>query len=261
MSVSFLVTTHNETETLDTLLKDLVEYKLSDQEIIVLDDFSDNKDTLDIFAKYKKDISFYQHALNLDYGAHKNYGRSLCKKDWIFQIDGDEVVNKYLLTNLDAIIEKNEKSDVIWVPRINYFLGITDNYLRKWRWRVNFLPTLKDVAVMNTTSEEYEFLANRHVILKSESIDNFKSRVEYRIPLINYPDYQSRITKNISKIKYERKLHERIVGNDSETYIPPNQYVLSLLHKKTIQQQLETNERYNRLFTKDENIGYLIRGK
>lgn len=261
MSVSFLVTTHNEVESLDELLKDLVEYKTSDQEIVVLDDYSTDKNTLDIFKKYEKDIVFHQHELNCDYGAHKNYGRTLCKKDWIFQIDGDEVANKYLLNNLDSILEKNEKSEAIWVPRLNYFIGLTYKYIKQWRWRVNYMPTLKDIMIFNTSSEEYDFLDKSNLILRSEKIDEFKSRVEYRIPLVNYPDYQCRITRNLPEIKYERKLHERIVGTNSETYIPPNQYVLSLLHKKTIEQQMETNRRYNKLFTRDDNIGYLVKGK
>ena len=260
MSLSFLITTHDEVETLDELLEYVVEYKTSDKEIIVLDDFSTNEETLKIFDKYKNDITLVKHALNLDYGSHKNYGRTLCKGDWIFQIDADEVPNKYLLNNIDAILEKNEKSELIWVPRINYFTGLTERIVRMWRWRVNFIETLKDIGEFNNTSDEYMFYKNKHAILNEENLGEFRTRVEYRIPLINYPDYQARITKNSPDIKYERKLHERVVGHNSETFIPPSQYVLSLLHKKTIEKQMETNRRYNELFTRDENIGYLVKG-
>ena len=261
MSLTYLVTTHNESDTLDLLLENIIKYKLKDQEIIILDDNSTNEKTFSIFEKYKNDITIHQHSLNLDYGAHKNYGKSLCKTDWVFQIDADEVANKYLLYNLDEILEKNKNSELIWVPRINYFTGLTDDVARAWRWRISTIPTVKDIDEFNTFSQEYQFLQIRNCIVKEEEIEKNKNRVEFMIPLVNYPDFQGRIYKNLDRIHYERVLHERIVGHKSETYIPPDQYVLSLMHKKTIATQLKTNKRYNELFKKEDNLGYLVRAK
>ena len=261
MSLTYLVTTHNETTILDLLLNNLIKYKTKDQEIVVLDDYSTNEETLKLFEKYKKDITIHQHALDLNYGAHKNYGKNLCKTDWIFQIDGDEVANAYLLRNLDEILDRNKNSDLIWVPRLNYFMGLTEEIAKNWRWRIKSIPTVKDIDEFNILSQEYELLKNKNLILKEEEIDKTKNRVEFLIPLVNYPDYQGRIYKNTKKIKYERVLHERIVGNTSETFIPPDQYVLSLMHKKTVANQIRTNKRYNELFKREDNIGYYIRSK
>lgn len=261
MSLTYLVTTHNETTILDLLLSNLIKYKTKDQNIIILDDYSTNESTLELFEKYKKDITIYQHQLNLDYGAHKNYGKSLCKSDWIFQIDGDEVPNAYLLRNLDEIIERNKNSDLIWVPRLNYFMGMTFDIMRTWRWRISTIPTVKDIDEFNILSQEYDFLRIKNCILKEEEIEKNKNRVEFLIPLVNYPDFQGRIYKNTEKIKYERVLHERITGNMSETFIPPDQYVLSLMHKKTVANQVRTNKRYNELFKKEDNLGYMVRSR
>ena len=49
----------------------------------------------------------YQHKLDKNYSEHKNYGKSLCKGKYIFQIDADELPSKILLDNLKEIIELN----------------------------------------------------------------------------------------------------------------------------------------------------------
>lgn len=260
MFLTYLVTTHNETNILDQLLSDLIHYKTDKHEIVVLDDYSDNEETLKIFEKYNNDIKLFKHHLDLDYGSHKNYGKSLCKSEYIFQIDADEIVNKFLLYNIDEVIEKNINSELIWIPRLNYFLGLTNEIARQWKWRVKPIKTLKDINEFNINSNEYDFLKSRKLILSEEQIKEFTYKVEYLIPFVNYPDYQGRIYKNLERIHYERKLHERITGNVTETYIPPDQYVLSLMHKKTVEDQVATNRKYNELFTREENMGFVVKG-
>ena len=61
---------------------------------------------------------------------------------------------------------------------------------------------------------------------------------------INYPDYQQRIFKNIDRIKWINKVHERIVG--AKTIVPlPEGY--DLIHPKTIERQEKQNNYYNTL--------------
>ena len=60
---------------------------------------------MEIIQKYKEKINFYQHKLDKNYGAHKNYGIELCKGKWIFQLDADEVPTDGLIENIDLIIE------------------------------------------------------------------------------------------------------------------------------------------------------------
>jgi hypothetical protein len=61
---------------------------------------------------------------------------------------------------------------------------------------------------------------------------------------INYPDYQTRILKNIPEIKWINKVHERLVG--AKTTVPlPEGY--ELIHPKTIERQEKQNNYYNTL--------------
>ena len=61
---------------------------------------------------------------------------------------------------------------------------------------------------------------------------------------VNYPDYQTRIFKNIPEIKWINKVHERLVG--AKTIVPlPEGY--DLIHPKTIERQEKQNQLYEQL--------------
>ena len=63
---------------------------------------------------------------------------------------------------------------------------------------------------------------------------------------VNWPDYQGRIYKRDENIKWEGKVHERIVGIKQLSQIPPNEQ-LALHHPKTIEKQEKQNEFYEEL--------------
>jgi len=215
MFLSYLITSHNETSSLDKLLNILVKSKKENHEVVLLDDFSDNKETLNIIEKYKDKVKFYQKKLDRDYGTHKNYGISLCTGKWIFQIDADEYPTDTLLENINEILESNDNNEAIWLPRLNYFQGVTQQDILTWGWN-------------------------------------------YNDGMINFPDYQSRLYKNLSHIRYERRLHEKVEGYKSYVFIPA-QKDIALVHEKTIEKQRQTNLKYNQLFTQEENKGYSVK--
>lgn len=215
MFLSYLVTCHNETSSLDKLLSKLVQNKKDNHEIVLLDDYSDNPETLGVIQKYKEKTSFHQHRLDRNYGAHKNYGIEQCRGNWIFQLDGDEYPTDLLLENIDAVLESNADNEVLWLPRLNYFSGVTQQDIMQWGWH-------------------------------------------YQDGMINFPDYQSRIYKNLSHIRYERRLHEKVEGFKSYTFVPP-QKDYAIVHEKTIEKQRQTNLNYNKMFTDEENRGYHVK--
>ena len=215
MFLSYLVTSHNETTSLDKLLSKLVQNKKDNHEIILLDDYSDNQTTLEIIQKYKESVVFHQHKLERNYGAHKNYGIEQCKGQWIFQLDGDECPTDLLLENIDIVLESNEANEVIWLPRMNFFIGVTQADDNQWGWRLH---------------------------------DG----------MVNFPDYQSRIYKNLSHIRYQRRLHEKVEGFKSYTFVPP-QTDYAIIHEKSIEKQRQTNLNYNKMFTEEENRGYNVK--
>ena len=58
-------------------------------------------------------------------------------RDWIFNIDADEVPNKNLIQNLHSILEGNPDTDMYMVARINTVKGLTSEDQIKWGWSVD----------------------------------------------------------------------------------------------------------------------------
>lgn len=215
MKLSYLITTHNEDVSLEKLLSKLTSVLKTNHEIVILDDYSDNKETLKIFDSYKDKVKLHKRKLERHYGEHKNYGIDLCEGSYIFQLDGDECPTDLLCEHIDLIIEQNKNSEVMWLPRINIFHGVTEEHARNWGWNIKY--------------------------------KNY----------VNFPDYQSRIFANVPHIRYKRRLHEKVEGFASHTFIPP-QEEYAILHEKTIEKQISTNLKYNKQFTEEENRGYLV---
>jgi len=63
---------------------------------------------------------------------------------------------------------------------------------------------------------------------------------------VNYPDYQSRVFRNVDEIYWQNKVHERIVGTKTYAHLPPHEE-LSLYHPKTIEKQIKQNTYYEGL--------------
>jgi hypothetical protein len=63
---------------------------------------------------------------------------------------------------------------------------------------------------------------------------------------VNWPDYQTRIFKNNSDIKWENKVHEQLGGFKNYTYLPLDMNI-HLIHDKTIERQEKQNNYYNTL--------------
>jgi len=77
--------------------------------------------------------------------------------------------------------------------------------------------------------------------LTSEHINKWRWQVnEYG--WVNYPDYQTRIIKNKPDIRWENKVHERIVGYTKNAVLPAG---YDLVHPKTIERQEKQNNYYN----------------
>jgi len=224
MKLSYLITVHNETDTLGKLLERLIKCRYDEDDIVILDDFSDNKTTQEILRQVslRNNIKVLQHALDNNYGAHKNYGNQHCNGDWVFQIDSDELPTELLLFNLRDIIASNPGVELIYIPRINDYKGVTPAIAAPWGWRLTPSPTYN----------------NR--------------------PLVNWPDYQSRLYVRIpERIRWDRKLHEKIEGHKEYAFLPADEE-LSLYHDKTIEKQLETNKRYNKDFSVEDNQGHQV---
>lgn len=143
-SISYAITVCSERKEIERLLNQLFKYIRKEDEIIVQFDVKngtpevqDYLEKISMEAKLKG-IDFHRifFSLNNDFASFKNHLKAHCVKNWIFQIDADEICHETLIENLPLILETNNV-DVILVPRENYVEGITIGDINKWGWKVD----------------------------------------------------------------------------------------------------------------------------
>ena len=203
MKISYAITVCNEIKEIKTLLPILINSKKPEDEIVVL--FDKQKGTAEVWS-YLQDqpVTSVSKSFKNHFADWKNHLTSLCSGDYIFQIDADEVPNPILINNIHSILETNPEVDVYHVPRVNTVEGLTDEHIRKWRWRVNDQGW------------------------------------------VNWPDYQMRVYKKNSTIKWKNKVHEVLEGHTKFSAFPP-QEELALYHPKNIKRQEQQNEFYEKI--------------
>ena len=210
LQISYGITVHNEAEELNRLLEILIHKTDAEDEIVICDDYSDEK-TQEVITSWvqqyghedMKTIKVYQRKLNGDFAAQKNSVIENSSGDYVFHFDADEYPHEVLLSQIKQIIEMNEV-DLIWVPRVNTVDGLTEEWIQKWGWRVS----------------EKDW--------------------------VNYPDYQARVFRKADGIRWTGKVHEIIQGGKTYAHLPPHEE-LSLYHPKTIEKQIKQNEFYENI--------------
>ena len=180
MKISYSILVHNETDTLEKLLKFLVKWKQPEDEIVILDDYSDDEKTKELLDFYVSthDIVFEQRNLLGDFASQKNHLKSMGSGDFSFNLDADEMISLWMIKNVHSIIEANDGVDLIYLPRINTVEGVTQAHVNAWRWQVN---------------EE---------------------------GWVNFPDWQGRIFRNLPNIRWQYKVHEMITGYQTYATLP-----------------------------------------
>jgi glycosyltransferase involved in cell wall biosynthesis len=225
VKISYLVTCKNETNELLGLIEKLKTHIHSNapgDEVVILDDFSENEDTKKILENAKNyGFSVVQHSLNKNFAEHKNYGSKRCVGDYIVQLDADEYLRPELLQNMQELIKSNPKVELYRVPRVNIVRGATSQDAAMWGWHLSTLP---------------EYFGN-------EPIVNW-----------NHGDYQSRIYKNSLKVQWQKPLHETVIGAEYVTMLP-KEVEWSIIHDKTIDRQRAQNLFYNQNWSKQANMG------
>jgi glycosyltransferase involved in cell wall biosynthesis len=202
LRISYAITACNEHVELDRLLDLLTNNIRPEDEIVVQMDITATEEVKAVVNKYK--LMNYFHPLNSDFATFKNNLKSLCTKEFIFQIDADEYPHPFLLESLPQILEYNYNVDVFLTPRINTVEGLTEQHIKQWGWNVNDKGW------------------------------------------VNFPDYQWRIWKNSSKIKWINKVHERLDGFNEYSMFPQSEEYC-LFHPKDIKRQEKQNQFYSTL--------------
>ena len=139
MTISYAITVCNELEEITKLL-DFLQTKIRKEDEIVIQFDADNTPQEVVhFLKLQNAMHNYtvvDFPLNKDFASFKNNLKSHCTKDYIFQIDADEIPHEVLINFLPQLLEDN-KVDVIFIPRVNTVEGLTQSHIDKWKWNVN----------------------------------------------------------------------------------------------------------------------------
>lgn len=207
MKFSFAVTVCNELNEIQTLVRNILEHKQEQDEIVILFDVDKGtkqvEDYLRALTVASKGISWHSVSLNNDFASFKNNFLKYCKGDYIVQIDADELPSDEFWAYLPAVFESNRGlAESFYISRRNTVDGLTPEHIAKWGWNV-------------------------------QKIDNKE--------LINFPDWQHRIFRNNGEIKWKNKVHEVLEGHKSLSYIPAE---LFLWHHKDIKRQEQQNAYY-----------------
>ena len=134
-SISYAITACNEHAELERLLSQLTEHIRSEDEIVVQMDITATDEVKAVVNKYK--LMNYFHPLNNDFATFKNNLKSLCTKDYIFQIDADEYLSDRLILYIPYILDENPFVEMFSIPRINTVEGLTEQHIKQWGWRVD----------------------------------------------------------------------------------------------------------------------------
>jgi len=142
MKISYAVTVCNEFLEIQRLITFLLENKRPQDEIVVLVDMTKNEPTSELLGYlHRLSSSNYIHLSEQKFNNHfadwKNYLTSLCKGNYIFQIDADELPHSGLIEILPELLEANPETDVFLVPRVNTVEGLTQEHIAKWGWNIN----------------------------------------------------------------------------------------------------------------------------
>lgn len=139
-TVSYCVTVCNELRELTELLNFLQTNINPDDEIVVQYDEGgvtpEVLEYLKLMDKMHENHVIVGFPLNKDFATFKNNLTKVATKEFIFQIDADELPNPIMVQNLGTVLDSNDV-DVILVPRINTVDGLTIEHVNKWGWKVN----------------------------------------------------------------------------------------------------------------------------
>jgi glycosyltransferase involved in cell wall biosynthesis len=162
ITLSYALMTHNEVVEFGWLIEALKDALNEQSEIVVLDDFS-TSDMVELIKRY---------ALNKNFSAQRNVLKGLCRGEFVFLLDPDELPSPELLKALPRLMEvmRQQKLDAISMPRLNILVE-------------------GDAPVDARTRP-----------VSDTDLRNQK------------PDYMTRLLRNDPEIKWVNRVHERLVG-------------------------------------------------
>ena len=207
MKISYAITVCNEFQEIQRLINFLIKNKRVEDEIVVLFDSTNGTSDIEEFLRAK--------SVNGEF-------------NWFnYSFDGHFANMKNRLTDMcngDYIyqIDADELPPKYLLENLSYILKANENV------------DVYRVPRINTVQG-----------LTQEHVQKWGWRVDKK-GWVNFPDYQWRIYKNDSNIKWVNKVHEILTGFETMSQLPTEEEYC-LLHDKTIEKQEKQNAYYNTL--------------
>ena len=176
-------------------------------------------------------------------------------------VDGDDkgiedVVNKYSIDS--RVIDYKRKLDGNFADHKN---SVIDNSTGDYIFHIDadeypheiLIAQLKQILEINEVDLIWIPRVNTVEGFTDEDVKKWGWNISEQ-GWVNYPDYQSRVYRRDSEIRWERPLHELIRGAKTYAHLPP-QEELSLYHPKTKEKQ----EAQNKFYMDNFNQNLLVR--
>ncbi len=180
--ITYIILLKDEIEQVKSLVTHILNYKHSADSILIL---AEQDSTPSAFFDFYDDpqIRIEPYTFSGDFAEMRNYATDLCDSAWVFHIDADEVPNENLVegihTHIETIQKEHSEVEVMRVPRINHITGLTEEIIEKYSMDANLTP-------------EHWF---------------------------HWPDFQPRIHRTTSNIKWIFPIHETIAAQLSSSKV------------------------------------------
>jgi hypothetical protein len=171
--------------------------------IVQVDSDSFTQQVIDVIKDYNLKVNKFN--LNNDFASFKNNLKKICKGDYIFQIDADEIPSVETVSNLNNILESNLDVDLFLVPRINLVEGLTEQHIKKWNWHVN------EKKWINWPDYQYRIFKNNFNIKWKNKVHEIIVGAQTGIRLPATEEYALTHIKNIKKQEKQNHLYDKIV--------------------------------------------------
>ena len=205
-TISFAITACNEHVELERLLDQLNEHIRPEDEILVQLDTTATAEVKAVAEKYNVGTKYDYH--RIFFGLNNDFAS--------FKNNLKEHCTKDYIFQIDA-----------------------DEYLSD-----QLIENIHQILELNPDIELYSIpRVNTVEGLTQEHIQKWRWNVDSD-GWVNYPDYQTRLLKNIPEIKWVQRVHERLVGAKMSITLPGG---YDIIHPKTIERQERQNNFYDTL--------------
>lgn len=204
-------------------------------------------------------ISYTTSAFNEDKELDKllyTFSKNISDDDEVVvQLDSEKVTDEVRKV-CSIYLEKIPFLKVVEFPLNNDFASFKNNIVnhcsKKWIFNIDAdeIPSVNLFGVITEVLKENDSVEmfwvprwNTVEGITEEHIRNWRWKYD-DWGRINWPDWQTRIYKNKSSIRWQNKVHERLVGYETYSFLPEEKE-WCLFHNKTIQRQEIQNSYYN----------------